>query len=81
MTKKKSKPGVSESTAAELHELTVQLMIMDIRQQLMSGEINPACVRNCLQYLKQQAITVDAETDPGTISLLNSLRELDLESL
>lgn len=79
MTKKK--PGVSESVAAELHELTVQLLIMQIRQMAMTGDYDNAAVRNALVYLKQNDITVDAEVDQSTISLLGALRELDLNNL
>ena len=79
MTKKK--PGVSESVAGELHELTVQLLIMQIRQMSMTGEFDNAAVRNALVYLKQNDITVDAEVDQASQSLLTALRDLDLGSL
>ena len=77
----KKKPGVSESVAGELHELTVQLLIMQIRQMSMTGEFDNAAVRNALVYLKQNDITVDAEVDQSTISLLGALKELDLSNL
>ena len=73
--------GVSEAVAAELHELTVNLMITQIRQMMLTGEFDNAAVRNALTYLKQQNISIDAEVDPGTLNLMSALRELDLESL
>ena len=72
---------VTESQAAEVHALTVQILELQAKQMLLTGEIDNAGVRNMLTYLKQQDVTVDAEEDPGTISLVNALKEIDLNYL
>ena len=79
MAKKKTK--VTEAEAAEIHSLTVQILELQAKQMLLTGEIDNASVRNMLVYLKQNDVTVDAAVDESTISLLGALRELDLESL
>ena len=78
---KPSKKKVSESQAAEVHALTVQILELQAKQMLTTGEIDNAGVRNMLTYLKQQDVTVDPEEDPGTISLVNALKEIDLNYL
>ncbi|MCB4427966.1 hypothetical protein FZX09_03950 [Synechococcus sp. MU1643] len=78
---KPSKKKVSEAQAAEVHALTVQILELQAKQMLMTGEIDNAGVRNMLTYLKQQDVTVDPEEDPGTISLVNALKTIDLNYL
>ena len=54
-------------------------MALQARQMLLTGEVDNAAVRNSLTYLKQMNITVDAAEDKATLSLLRTLKELDLE--
>lgn len=56
-------------------------MVIQVRQMLMTGEVDNAAVRNALTYLKNQDISVVAESDPVTISLLGALKELNLQDL
>ena len=72
---------VAESQAAEVHALTVQILELQAKQMLMTGEIDNAGVRNMLAYLKQQDVTVDPEVDPRTLSLMNALKYVDLNEL
>ena len=72
---------VTESQAAEVHALTVQILELQAKQMLLTGEIDNAGVRNMLAYLKQQDVTVDPEEDPHTISLMNALKYVDLSEL
>ena len=82
--RKMAKPDnnkVTESQAAEVHALTVQILELQAKQMLLTGEIDNAGVRNLLVYLKQQDVTVDPEEDPRTISLMNALKYVDLNEL
>lgn len=72
---------VTEGQAAEVHALTVQILELQAKQMLMTGEIDNAGVRNMLTYLKQQDVTVDPEEDPHTISLMNALKYVDLNGI
>ena len=72
---------VTESQAAEVHVLAVQILELQAKQMLMTGEIDNAGVRNMLAYLKQQDVTVDPEEDPRTLSLMNALKYVDLNEL
>ena len=72
---------VTESQAAEVHALTVQILELQAKQMLVTGEIDNAGVRNMLTYLKQQDVTVDPAEDPHTISLMNALKYVDLNEI
>ena len=72
---------VTESQAAEVHALTVQILELQAKQMLLTGEIDNAGVRNMLSYLKQQDVSVDPEEDPRTLSLINDLKYVDLNNL
>ena len=72
---------VTESQAAEVHALTVQILELQAKQMLLTGEIDNVGVRSMLTYLKQQDVTVDPEEDPRTLSLMNGLKYVDLNEL
>ena len=56
-------------------------MQTDLRAQMMTGDFNQASIRNVLTYLKGQNITVDATADPGTLSLIESMKAVSLEDI
>ena len=48
---------------------------------MMTGDFNQASIRNVLTYLKGQNITVDPTTDPGTLSLIESMKVVSLDDI
>ena len=78
---KQKKQGVTEADAAEVHALTVQILELQAKQMLLTGEIDNAGVRNMLTYCKQQGVTVDPSVDKATLSLIETMKVVSLQDI
>jgi len=74
-----NKTQVTELEAGALHALLAQVMEIGLRQQLLSGEIDNALVRNVIAYLNNNGITVSPAADKRMESLAKLLGTIDLD--
>ena len=70
---------VTEKEAGALHALLAEVMEVGLRQQLMSGEIDNALLRNVIAYLNNNKITVTHSGEGRIASLLDLVQTMDLD--
>ena len=73
--------GVSSDVAAVIHQLLGEALETGLRQQLMSGEINPAFLGKVIDWLKHNNITVSEESDVHLQRLAKAFSDADVEFL
>jgi hypothetical protein len=74
-----NKTQVTELEAGALHALLAQVLEIGLRQQLLSGEIDNALVRNVIAYLNNNGITVSPAANKRMESLAHLLGTIDLD--
>ena len=71
---------VSEDQADAIHSLLVSCMEVGLRQQLLTGDINPALLARVVDWLKYNNVQVIASENRQMQSLVGLLADLDLNS-
>lgn len=72
---------VTEATADAIHQLLTECMETSLREQLITGDINPAMIGKVIDYLKHNDIKVVAKSNKALSSLSDLVAQIDLDSL